>query len=534
MTEKEYKKLLQTFHRNNGNITQTAKDLGISRHKAYKYLHELEKEAGLEIKAHEGSKNQKIKTNSLPRGKNIRYYLLTSAQNNTRVHAEGLKNLEAYASWLGTCEILVGTYSYNKSSYGAKAVKAGTFKKEDPNLWFDPAIIPYIKDENIELAPGLIWAGTMNILPTAVNPLSGVENLNGRKSNIIPHAKQYASSIASMPDEGNKFNYTTGTITLMNYIQKRAGLLAELNHQFGGLIVCVTNSGDWWVRQLMVDENNNIYDLGPNETGVLISEGKVKKLKKGECVKAITWGDFHGAENREDNISLMQRIVHTYRPNYQFLHDVFSMSSRAKYEKDDFHSQYKKYISGDDNVETEIYNTARKLSRLEIDDCVNYVVPSNHDDHLTYWLNNFEPKKDLKNAKYFYWLQYNLLAGIHKYNYFNILAFALNEKHKLFKTKFLGKDQSFKVDDIECGMHGHLGPDGTRGTTQSLAKLSKKINKGHDHKAAIYKDVFSAGTCNKRMGYMEGPSSHSITHIFVYANGARTLVTVWNNRYKPD
>jgi hypothetical protein len=84
--------------------------------------------------------------------------------------------------------------------------------------------VPFLKDHAIQLAPGLIWCGEMNILPTATNPLSRLEDYNGRASNIIPHAVHALESIASLPDEATKFNYATGAITLRNYIQKRAGI----------------------------------------------------------------------------------------------------------------------------------------------------------------------------------------------------------------------------------------------------------------------------------------------------------------------
>jgi hypothetical protein len=42
----------------------------------------------------------------------------------------------------------------------------------------------YINDDAVELALVLVWCGEMNILPTAANPLTGLNDYNGRKSNI--------------------------------------------------------------------------------------------------------------------------------------------------------------------------------------------------------------------------------------------------------------------------------------------------------------------------------------------------------------
>jgi len=89
-------------------------------------------------------------------------------------------------------------------------VKRGKKKEYQRELWYDPQLEPYLNDESIELANGLVWCGEMNILPTAVDPLSGLETYSHRKSAIFPHAKLAMRSIATMLDEGAKLNYTTG------------------------------------------------------------------------------------------------------------------------------------------------------------------------------------------------------------------------------------------------------------------------------------------------------------------------------------
>jgi hypothetical protein len=83
----------------------------------------------------------------------------------------------------------------------------------------------------------------MNILPTAVNPLAGLETYTHRKSAIFPHAKVALRSIATMQGEGTKFNYTTGTVTLKNYIQKKEGIKAEHHHRYAALVVEVNHDG---------------------------------------------------------------------------------------------------------------------------------------------------------------------------------------------------------------------------------------------------------------------------------------------------
>jgi hypothetical protein len=226
---------------------------------------------------------------ALPAKGGVARYIVSSCQNNTHPHKEGLRNLLAYGAWLGALpkcsfEFVLGSFSYAIDAYGKKSVKRGTFNEnaQAEELWYDPALVPFLKDHAIQLAPGLIWCGEMNILPTATNPLSRLEDYNGRASNIIPHAVHALESIASLPDEATKFNYATGAITLRNYIQKRAGILAERRHVYGALLVEVDSEGNWYVRQLTVGEDGAVYDIGPSGyRGVKVKGGKVQALRNG-------------------------------------------------------------------------------------------------------------------------------------------------------------------------------------------------------------------------------------------------------------
>ncbi|MGY3426886.1 hypothetical protein ACVWZW_007390 [Bradyrhizobium sp. F1.13.4] len=64
---------------------------------------------------------------------------------------------------------------------------------------------------------------------------------------------------------------------------------------------------------------------------------------------------------------------------------------------------------------------------------------------------------------------------------------------------------------IECGWHGDLGPNGSRGSTRSLKKLGRPANKARDHQATWMDDTLSAGACSVRFPYMKGPGAHSIS-----------------------
>src|ERR1700733_13812077 len=166
--------ILESFNRNKGNIRATANELGISRSSVRRRLTPL----GVMKKPLAGGTKVGTKTEvrKVAAKGDIKRYILTSAQNNTHVHPELLANLEALATHYGA-EIIVGTYTYNQNAYGPKAIKRGSeltrdSKTFDKELWYDPEIEKYIKDSRIQLAPGLVWCGEYNALPTNVNPLA--------------------------------------------------------------------------------------------------------------------------------------------------------------------------------------------------------------------------------------------------------------------------------------------------------------------------------------------------------------------------
>lgn len=537
-----------------GNKSEAARMRGMNRHTYRERLDLASKQLGIVFgKVVDGRYDYvKAAKRPLPPKGCVARYILTACQNNTHPHEAGLSNLLAYGEWTkkvkrgNTFEFIVGTFSYAIDSYGAKAVKRGAYK-EQGDLWYDPKLVPYILDESIQLAPGLIWSGEMNILPTAIDPLTGLDDYNGRASNIVPHVKHAMESVASLPDEATKFNYSTGAITLRNYIQKRAGIIAERRHTYGALLVEVDSGGSWFVRQLTVGEDGSVYDVGPSGyRGVRVVGGIVDAIKCSEpgnrtFIEAMAWGDIHAAE-----MDLWVRnlgwshggCLDQLRPRKQFMHDVFSMRSRGHHEMKDFIRTYQKMVAGEGSVEGEMQVTADFLSDAVRPWCETIVVRSNHDRHLDRWLNEADPKKDPANAGYYTKLMGKLLSATDAGEPFNVLEWALRAAGSPKAIRFLAEDESFIVckrtpsGGIELGLHGDLGPNGSRGSTRNLRKLGRAVTKMHDHQAAIRDKVWSGGACSLNFPYMKGPTAHSISHVPHFDNGARQILTFWQGKFR--
>lgn len=462
-------------------------------------------------------------------------YLLTSAQNNTSLHQGFWENLQALSKHY-QAEIHVSRFVYLTSSMASAHDKARAYERYTPattDLWWQSELEPYLSDNRMELAPDLIWCGEMNILPTAVNPLSGLEVYTGRKSSIFPHVKIAMESIPSTKYEPPKFNYTTGAVTLRNYIQRKAGLKAEFHHSYGALLVEVDDTGEWWCRQIIADELGTINDLD-----VKVENGEVSV---GNHVTAITWGDIHVAQldpvTVETNWDAVDSILDTLKPSWQFLHDVLDFRAKSHHEQKMPHRLYRRYLLGETDVFKECAAVKTFLEVVERPWCNTIIVDSNHHHHLGRWLEEVDARYDPKNVEI--WLNLNkrvlaqLQAGQPVPDYFLAMLDEVGFK-PAYPEQFtvLGQDESFVIlrnmgGGIECGMHGDSGPNGSRGSAKVFRKIGRKVNRAHDHTASIYDGIYTVGTCSTLTpDWTKGPSSWSCTHAVVYSNGKRAMITM--------
>ena len=525
----------ETFRENNDSIKKTAEELGVARSTISRRLYRWKDKTGQDWKVptvEGGLSGLKGEVRKLPSKGKIHRYIVSCAQNNTYVHKPFMDNLEAYAKYI-RAEILISQFSYNKASYGKKSIKPGTvLSKEDmAELWFDKRVLPYICNERVALAPTLVFCGENNILPTAVRPLSGFENYAGAGvSGIFPHTSVAMESIAALSDEDVKFNYSTGGVTLKNYIRKKAGLKAEFHHCFAALIVEVNYLGEWWVRQLNAEDDGTFYDLI-----VKVSKGEVTT---GHRVEAINWGDVH-LEVVDKGIKEMNwgkgGMIDILKPKFQFMHDVVDFYARNHHRIKNHFSMYQRWITGTDSVEEEMCRVKDFLNEeSNREGCTTIVVDSNHDNALERWLLEADYKSDHANAMFF--LETQLLkykAITMNDENFHLIESVLTNMGVDPRVQFLREGTSFLIcGEIECGMHGHLGSNGARGSTVSLSKAGRKTNTGHTHSAQILHGAYVAGTSSrKRVEYNKGLSSWSHSHIITYGSGKRAIVTAKNGRY---
>ena len=470
----------------------------------------------------------------LPRRGRVNRYIVTCAQNATSLHDECWRNLLALAKHDGA-EIMVSRFTYATESRAASGQKKTAKEPRDAAEWWSPLISPYVADKAIELAPGLIWCGDLQILPTAANPLSGMESHTGPASSIIPHVTFAMQSVAAPKASGAKFLYTTGTVTLRNYIGKKAGQKASFHHGYGALIVEVCADGAWFVRQLNADSEGVIYDLDRK-----VAAGRVTV---GHRPAAVVWGDIHTRQLSDRMRRLAWGtggILDRLRPRRQVLHDVLDFRSQNHHDRKDPWKTYAKHVERGASVADEIDELGAFLEQAARPWCETAIVTANHDEALTRWLREADFREDPTNAMFM------LEASLATYRAirdgdraFYPVRWAVEHRcGKVRNARWLARDEDYTVcqdaaGGIELGMHGDVGLNGARGSLPSYAKTGRKTITGHSHAAGLRHGAMSVGVMgNLDMGYNTGMSAWSHSNAIVYANGKRAIFTLRGARWR--
>lgn len=448
-------------------------------------------------------------------------FVFTTAQNNTYVHAKFLAALEGFCKEREAL-LVVSTITYNKSGF-----QNGT--KDDDKLWYDPQIESFILNESRAVAKGLVFCGELDILPTAVTPLSGFENYTQEASGIVPHTKVQMQSLPRMKDTEARFLYTTGAVTLRNYIQRKAGQKAEFHHVYGALYVEVDLEGRWFARQLVANEEGVFHDLNYEYSATGVREVPVS---------AITWGDIH-VEKLDPQVTQASwgdnnSMLTVLNPKRQFIHDLTDFAARNHHNIKDPFFLAEMYHRARGNVERDLQRSGAFLNWITRYGNHAIVVDSNHDQALERWLREADIRQDPENAEFYHRASMMIHMNIREDKPFHVYQWAVTADGTIpSDTQFLREDDSYVLHGIEHGLHGHRGPNGARGNPRGFRSIGRKVNIGHMHTAGIFDGVYVAGvSATLDMGYNKGPSSWSHSHILTYANGKRTIVTIKDGKWR--
>lgn len=417
--------------------------------------------------------------------------IVTAAQNNSAVHSRAFSELEKYAQRLGA-ELIVIPIQYNKNAFSA--AKEEEFK-------FASEVIPYFVEGAFKVDSAIVYANC-HVLPTAKYPVNAAADLNGgERYTIVASPKMQQKELPRLQGQEPMTCYTTGAVTLTNYLNSRAGSVAEKSHKIGAVHIV----------------DNQVFPLEYDEEKLWVYEYDVAVL-----------GDIHAEQLSESAFHKSIQMIKTHKISTVVLHDLFDCMTLNGHERE---NPDHLFIHQRSNLEDDLHRVENVLNSLgnikHVREIV--VVRSNHDDMLDRWLKDakYHPKYDAKNATMYYRLQYlKHMYMQHMGKTPNVLELALSLKKSTIidkKVNFLELGDSYQKHGVELAHHGHKGVNGAR---SGLQKTNQKMIVGHSHSGQRLDNFITVGTNSKLVqGYNVGGGSTWTTHnALICKSGRMTLI----------
>lgn len=449
-------------------------------------------------------------------------YIITSAQNATPEHAPFLKTLQVAAKFMGAELVVIPLRYKNPTS-------VWTDKQESDDWWAAP-LKPFLYNQRKKLNPNLVLVGDIKIQPTASSPLAGFESLTGAESCILGHPRMQLRSVPVPSGRYPKILSTTGSCTVPNYTDSKAGALGRFNQHLGAIVV--ETQGKWFsLRQIEADWSDGSFTdknwhyttsgVSPAGRALGVVLGDVHERFIDKVVEQVTFG--------------AGGIVETLDPEYLVWHDVLDgYTVNPHHHGNPFIAQAK--LRGQlSAVQSEVEHAVEFIKRRSRGRKA-VVVASNHDDFLSRWVMSHDWRSNPTNAGFYLETAKAMLDSVrmteHGAEYADPFVYWVDRLKGDADIKCLGIDESFKLGDIECGLHGHRGPNGARGSLKNLSRLGAKVISAHAHTPGIEEGNYQVGTStSRRLEYTHGPSSWLNTHCVVYATGARSLISIVDGRW---
>ena len=441
-------------------------------------------------------------------------FIVSWCQSETNINHSFLDNIEAYASKIDA-EILIvaGRYKNPTSLSTSKNIK----DKESAikNTWHE-RVLPYLDAKRHKIHKHLELLSDVKIQPTASTPLSGLNSLTGLESCILGHPRVHLKSLPVLDGYPHKLLLTTGAVSVNNYTDTKVGKKSEFHHTFG-FVVVELDGDDFHIRQVTADEDGSFYDL-------IYYVGNGEVTYHGG-ISAMVFGDLHLGETNDDALDISFDMVDRLQCSDNIIiHDVFNGHSISHHESNQPFQLLKREKDGSDCLRRELREMADFFEEYN-----NYkftVVRSNHDEFLDRWLNSNDWRKNGNKESYLE-LAYRLASNP---NCKGIIPLLLTEYCD--NVYCLGIDESYRVEGIECGVHGHIGSNGSRGSAMQFKEMNTKSITGHSHSPIRLDGHSSVGTLTHlRVGYNKGLSSWLNSNIAIYPNGKSQHIHIINGKY---
>lgn len=445
-------------------------------------------------------------------------FVVTSAQNNTRIHPAYWKTLHTFCRETGATLLVIPVRYKNPDRF---------HQESDADMEWPAEVLPYLLDRDIAVSKSLAIMGDAKVNATAAVPLSGMETLSGTRSAIFGHAQVQMRMVATPHKRSPKMIRTTGSVSVPNYSRSKAGKRGRFNHSLGA--VYIETQGDaFWARELISGNDGVVHDLdrrfdgdtmttGNRVEGLVIGDEHIKWMDP--AVKDVTFND----------------LIPRLRPRYLVRHDVHDHYSQSHHHASDTILKVHKAYNNDWSVEDELRLSVDHLAGTTPPYSESIVVDANHSRHLRDWLNRFSANADPQNAMCAWEIQGLVAAAIREGrdpDPFRLYLEAHLPADVLERTRFVTPNDEMLIAGIDCSQHGDRGPNGSRPTLRGFARVQNKMMTAHSHTAGIEQGAWAVGVSAPDMKYAQGYSSWTVTHGLIHENSKRQLVHIVNGQYE--
>jgi hypothetical protein len=441
-------------------------------------------------------------------------FVITSAITGCEPHLDALKAIETFCK-------------HNKAALLILPCSDPATSREHKSKWSLSHKLPKesIVFKDVSLNDNLVLS-TIKMSAKQLQPLTGLKRIGQKKgSTIFSSPKQFLEFAANSNNnsEIHRALMTTGAITRSDYrtemyMSERTGYLADQDHTLGAIIVEIKNGRIFFFRQVQFEPKTGAFcDLDKKYH----ANGKVEKI----TAELIQLGDYHVLSTDPQAKKMAKDLAELLKPDYMTLEDFLDGITINPHERHNLVSLSKKSKDGLLSLDYELKSNAKEINELCQWPVKQLVFKyGNHEDFLNRWLCDGafinEPQNKILGMKLTIALEE---LGVMPFEYAMREIYGLQNPDKV---KFLDINDSFKINGIENGAHGHLGKGGRRNPSMGeIEECYGACNVGHNHSAAIFRSVYRVGTSTYlQLSYNNGPSAWSQTHLIQHRNGSRQLV----------
>lgn len=469
---------------------------------------------------HQVSQPDEVFERSLPI--DAKRFIIVGAQNATPVDEVFWPCLLTAAEDLGA-EVLVVPLRYKN------ATSVWSMSQRNAEYWAKE-VQPYLWSKRINLNENLTLVADMKIQPTSSNPLGRVDSMSGLNSAIFAHPKLQMRTVPTPSSRMAKFMTTTGVCTKENYTSSALGKISQFHHSFSAIYVEIVDEKEFHLTQLHFSK----------VTGAITHFNRWYFPDHAETAPralALDAGDMHIRFLDPAVEAARAELLDQVNPLWWIFNDTLDSHTNTPHHLGHPIVQQALGAAGKDNVKEEVvealdYVQAASKKRKVL------IVPSNHDDMLTRWVER-EDWKYMSDANADFYLElarkmkkkavFDPRVGVALPDAFTLLA----KERKIKNVLALERNESFTLAEVELGMHGDRGPNGSRGSRKNLARIGVKSIIGHSHCPGIEEGCYQTGTSTYlQLEYNHGASGWLNADVLLNADGKRQVVVYVNGRYR--